>query len=377
MTAVLVRSRTRQALASFFLFAPSQLQTRIEAPTFIHIHIFKGCFMVTGKQYTKRKMLSSLVAAALAAGIGFGAATVQAQSFPNRPISLIVGFPPGGGSDAVARLLATALTAKLGQQVVVDNKAGANTVIATQYVRSRPADGYTLLFVSASFAINPALQKLNYDIHKDFTPVAIVGIIPLLLVTNNNVPAKSVQELVALAKTQPGKLSYATFGAGSAAHLGSEMFLAQTKTDMIHVPYKGSAPALVDVIGGQVTMMMPTIGSALTLVKDGKLRPLAVTSIKRSMAMPDIPTIAESGVPGFEVMTWESIQAPAGTPPEVVAKLNAAIREVLAVPELREQILRIGVEPDGQKSPAEASSFVKSEADKFSKLVKERNIKVE
>lgn len=321
----------------------------------------------------------SLAVLGLVIGALFGAtcAQAQAQPFPHRPITLVVGFAPGGGSDAVARLLATALGAKLGQPIVVDNRAGANTIVATQYVRNRPADGYTLLFTSASFAINPALQKLNFDIYKDFSAVALVDTVPLLLVTNNEVPVKSVRELIALAKAQPGKLTYASFGAGSAAHLASELLLSMTGTDMVHVPYKGSAPALVDVMGGQVTMMLPGIGSAVNLAREGKVRALAVSSGKRSAVMPDIPTIAESGVPGFDLVTWETVQAPAGTPPDIVARLNTAIREVLATPELRAQMIKLGVEPESTKTPAEVGKFIRGEADKFGKIIHDRNIKAE
>lgn len=306
----------------------------------------------------------------------FGAGGAWAQAYPSKPIRLIVGFPPGGGSDALARLVGAALTEKFGQ-VIVDNKPGANTIVATQYVQSQPADGYTLLFVSASFAINPSLYKLTYDIEKDFTPVAVVAIVPLLLITNNNVPAKSVKDLVAMARTQPGKLTFASFGTGSAGHLAGEMLLSMTGTEMIHVPYKGSAPAIADVLGGRVTMMLPGIGSAINLAKEGKLKALAVSTAKRVSGAPDIPTIAESGVPGYDVATWESIQAPAGTPLDVVAKLNAAIREVVASNELRQKMINLGFEPDAMKSPAEAAQFVRSEMNKWGKVVKERNIKVE
>lgn len=319
----------------------------------------------------------ALAAAVLAVCTLFAAPCAQAQAYPTRPVTLVVGFAAGGGSDAVARLLGTALGARLGQQIVVDNRPGANTLIATQYVRSRPADGYTLLFTSASFAINPALQKLNFDIHKDFMPVALVDTVPLLLVTNNDVPARSVKELISLAKAQPHKLTYASFGAGSAAHLASELLLSMTGTEMVHVPYKGSAPALVDVMGGQVTMMLPGIGSAVNLAREKKLRALAVSSSRRSSVMPDVPTIAESGVPGFELVTWETIQVAAGTPPQIVARLNTAIREVLATPALREQMIKLGVEPESTKSPAEVGKFVRSEADKFARLIRERNIKAE
>ena len=300
-----------------------------------------------------------------------------AQPYPSKPIKLYVGFPPGGGSDTLARLLGAALTEKLGQQLLVDNKPGANTIVATEYVKSQPADGYTLLFVSASFSINPSLYKLTYDIEKDFAPVAIVAIVPLLLVTPNSVPVTNVKELVALAKAQPGKLNYASFGIGSAAHLAGETMLSMTGTDMVHVPYKGSAPAIADVMGGRVTAMLPGIGSAINLAKEGKLKALAVSTAKRATGAPDIPTIAESGIPGFDVATWESVQAPAGTPPDVVARLNAAIRDVVAAKELRQKMVGLGFEPDATKSPAETAQFIDAERQKWARLVKERNIKAE
>lgn len=312
----------------------------------------------------------ALAAFALAAGPVFA-------QYPNKPIKLIVGFPPGGGSDAAARLTGAALSEKLGQPVVVENKAGANTILATQYVQQQPADGYTLLFVSASFAINPSLYKLPYDPEKDFTQIGLVALVPLLLIASNEVPAKNVAELVALAKSQPGKLTYASFGQGSAAHLAGEMFCAMTGTEIVHVPFKGSGPAITELLGGRVTMMFPGIGSAMPLVKDGKLKGLAVSTGKRVATAPQIPTVAEAGVAGFEIATWESIQAPAGTPAEVVAKLNAAMKEVLATKELREKLVALGLEPDGTKSPAETAQFVRAEMRKFAKLVKDRNIKVE
>ena len=300
-----------------------------------------------------------------------------AQAYPAKPVKLIVGFPPGGGSDALARLVAAAVTEKFAQQVIVDNKPGANTIVATQFVQAQSPDGYTLLFVSASFAINPSLYKLTYNIEKDFTPVTIVALVPLLLITNNNLAVKSVKDLIAMAKAQPGKLTYASFGAGSAGHLAAELLLSMTGTEMIHVPYKGSAPAVADVMGGRVTMMLPGIGSAINLAKEGKLKALAVSTAKRVSGAPDVPTIAESGVPGYDVATWESIQAPAGTPPDVVAKLNTAVREVVATNDLRQKMINLGFEPDAMKSPAEAAQFVRNEMNKWGRVVRERSIKVE
>lgn len=312
----------------------------------------------------------------LAAFAAFASPFAAAQ-YPNKPVKLIVGFPPGGGSDAAARLLADALSKKMGQPWVVENKAGANTIIATEFVKSQPADGYTLLFVSASFAINPSLYKLTYDIEKDFTPVGLVALVPLLLITGPDSPAKNVGDLVAAAKKDPGKLTYASFGQGSAAHLAGELFQAMTGTEMLHVPFKGSAPAVTEVLGGRVTMMFPGIGSAMSLAKDGKLKGLAVSTGKRVAADPSIPTVMESGVPGFEISTWESVQAPAGTPPAIVAQINAAMKEVLQQKELRDRLIAIGLEPDGTKSPAETAAWVKSEREKFGRLVRDRNIKVD
>lgn len=302
---------------------------------------------------------------------------VPAQAYPNKSIRLFVGFPPGGGSDALARLVGAALPEKLGQQILVDNRPGANTILATEYVKSQPADGYTLLFVSASFSINPSLYKLSYDIEKDFSPVTVVAIVPLLLITHPSLPVRTVKDIIALARAQPGKLDYASFGIGSAAHLAGEMMLSMTGTSMVHVPYKGSAPAVADVIGGRVTMMMPGIGSAINLARDKKLRAIAVTTARRATGAPDIPTVAESGIPGFDVATWESIQAPAGTPVEAINRLNTAIREVVAGNELRQKMINLGFEPDAMKSPAETAQFIRSERQKWAKLVKERNIKAE
>ncbi len=320
---------------------------------------------------------SVVCASILALSATLSPQVVKAETYPTKPITMVVGFPPGGGSDAVARVLGTALGTKLGQPIVIDNKPGANTIIATQYVKNRPNDGYTLLFVSASVVINPSLQKVNYDISKDFAPIALVGTVPLVLVSNNSVPAQTVADVISLAKAKPAQLSYASFGAGSVSHLASELFLSMTNTQMLHVPYKGSAPALVDVIGGQVPFMMPTIGAAANLIKEGKLRGIATTGTSRSPSLPNLPTVSEAGVPGFNLVTWESVQAPAGTDPVIVEKVNVAIRQVLAMPEVQAQMLKLGLEADTAKSPAEVAQFMKAEAEKFRKLIKERDIKVD
>ena len=333
--------------------------------------------MIARIAFVIRRVARAAVGALMVPACLFGATNGSAQPYPNKSIRLFVGFPPGGGSDALARLVGAALPDKLGQQVVVDNKPGANTILATEYVKSQPADGYTLLFVSASFSINPSLYKLTYDIEKDFAPVTVVAIVPLLLITHPSLPVRTVKDIIALAKAQPGKLDYASFGVGSAAHLAGEMLLSMTGTRMTHVPYKGSAPAVADVIGGRVTMMMPGIGSAINLARSNKLRAIAVTTAKRATGAPDIPTVAESGVPGFDVSTWESIQAPAGTPPDAIARLNTSIRDVVAGNELRQKMFNLGFEPDAMKSPAETAQFIRAERQKWAALVKERNIKAE
>jgi tripartite-type tricarboxylate transporter receptor subunit TctC len=295
------------------------------------------------------------------------------QAYPAKPVKLIVGFPPGGGSDALARLLAAALTDKVGQQILVDNRAGANTIVATQFVQSQPPDGYTLLFVSASFAINPSLYKLTYDIEKDFTPVAIVAIVPLLLIVNNDSPAKSVKELIAMAKSQPGKLTYASFGAGSAAHLAGEMLLGMTGTNMIHVPYKGDAPAITDLLGGQIQLYF---GGPLVLsphMNAGKLRGLAVTSEQRSKVLPDLPAVNEV-VPGYTAVTWFGMWAPPGTPKTIVDKLNQSVARILARPDVQERLRNDGMDA-AHNTPEEFSRYVARDIAKWTKVVKAGNIR--
>jgi len=315
----------------------------------------------TFKSVRRRKL--ALTALALLAS----APVVQAQSsgsYPNRPIRLVVGYPPGGSSDATARLQGAALSIKLGQPVIIDNKPGANTAIAAQYAKTQPADGYTLLAVQSSFAINPSLQQQNYNI-SDFAPIALLGAIPLVMVTPPQNTAKTVNELVAMAKAKPGQLSYASYGAGGAGHIASEMILSMAGADMVHVPYRGSGPALVDVMGNQVSMMLATVTAAVGVAKEGKVKPLAVTSAKRVSAFPQVPTVAESGFPNYELVEWEAIQAPANTPKDVIDTLNKALREVVAMPDVRAKMATLGIEPDATASPAEVSAFILKERDKF------------
>lgn len=326
---------------------------------------------------SKANFVVRFAAAAMLAALTAIPTGAWAQAYPSKPIKLIVGFPPGGGSDAAARIAGAALAEKLGQPIVVENKAGANTILATQFVGSQPADGYTLLFVSASFAINPSLYKLTYDPEKDFTPVGLVALVPLMLITGPEVPIRTVKDLVAMAKAKPGEVTYASFGTGSAGHLAGELFCSMTGTNMQHVPFKGSAPAIADVMGGRVTIMFPGIGSAVPLVNGGKLKAIAVTTAQRASSSPDVPTVEESGLPGYVVSTWESILAPGGTPPDVVAKLNKALAEVMATREVREKMVALGLEPDGTKNPAQTAQFIRAEMAKWARVVKERGVKVE
>ena len=317
----------------------------------------------------------SRAAAALAVVLVSGVAF--AQTWPTKPIRLVVTYPPGGGADTVARLIAPRMSETLGQPVVVENKPGASGTIAADFVAKSPPDGYTLMLDASSYAVNPSLYpKLPYDPQKAFTPVALLALFPNMLVVNPGVPASSVKELVALAKAKPGTLSYASSGNGSAQHLAAALFVLQTGVDMVHVPYKGGGPAMTDVMGGQVPVFFANMASGLPHVKSGKLKALASTGAKRSPNMPDLPTVAESGVAGYEVYEWNAVFAPAGTPPEIVSRLNAAIVKALENPEVRERIAALGGEV-ATGSPQDADRFLREQTAKWSRVVREAKIKVD
>src|SRR5437667_4412494 len=262
--------------------------------------------------------LSALLCASLASA-------QDAKDYPNKPIRFIVPYPPAGGTDVVARILTDPLAAILGQPIIIDNRGGAAGNLGTDLAAKAPADGYTILFTLSSHTINPKLyDKLPFDVEKDFVPISLAAVIPQILVAHPSVPADNVKELIALAKAQPGKLNYASVGTGSPGHIAGELFKLRTGVDMVHIPYKGGGPAVVDTLGGQVQLLFVSIPAALQYVKAGKLKALAVTSDKRSQAAPDIPTIAESGVPDCVVNSWYGALAPAKTSPAIVAKLQAA-----------------------------------------------------
>ncbi len=308
------------------------------------------------------------------------ATTTQAQSntaaFPNRPIKLVVPYPPGGGADTLARLVATGMSAKLAQPVVIENKPGGNTAIATEYVANQAPDGYTLLYVASAFTINPSLYKLRYSTTKDFAPVALIALIPFVIETNTQSPIRSVQELITEAKKRPGQLSYATYGTGSPVHLAAELFQLMTDTKLLHVPYKGSAPGLTDLMGGQVDLAFGSIEPSLQLMRNQKIRPLAVTTTKRISAAPEIPTVAESGVPGFETIGWNGIVAPAHTPKTIVDRLNTVINQVIQEPAMMAKLSAQGVELD-IKTPEALTVMIETEINKWDALVKKADIKAD
>jgi tripartite-type tricarboxylate transporter receptor subunit TctC len=314
----------------------------------------------------------------LVAGLFFTAGAALAQTYPIRPIRWIVTYPPGGPTDVVARAIGAKLTAEWGQQIVIDNRAGAGGVIGTELAAKAVPDGYTLLFgTSAGLTINPALSnKLPYDAVKDFAPVSLLVLNPQLLVVNIAVPANSVKELIALAKARPGQLNYASVGQGSPNHLGMELLKALAGIEMMHVPYKGTGPALTDLLGGQIQLMFNSMPSVLPLVAGGKLKALAVGSARRCAAIPDIPTVAEAGVAGFENVTWYGMFAPARTPHEIIVKLNKLVVRILAEPEMAQRLVSQGAEPRSS-TPEELTRFMHVESERWKKVIKAANIRLE
>ena len=325
------------------------------------------------------RLISLTLPLCLALALVFGSANAYAQSYPSKPIRLVVPYPPGGPLDIMARAIGQKLTEAWSQPVVVDNRAGAGGNIGADLVAKGPADGYTLLMGAvATHAINPTLYaKIPYDPVRDFTPVALVAQVPNILVVNPSVPAKSVKELIALARARPGYLNFGSGSTGSTGHLAGELFKTMAGVQMVHIPYKGGAPAMADLLAGQVQLMFDNLANALPNVKAGRLRALAVTTLARSPAMPDLPTMAESGLPGFDLTTWFGLMVPAGTPPEIVAKLNAEIVRALNAKDMRERLEKMGAEPPANNTPEHFAAFVRAEAAKYAKVVKDSGAKVE
>ncbi len=314
----------------------------------------------------------------LLAGVAMAAAlSVSAQTFPSKPVTIVVPFSPGGATDILSRMLAERLNKRLGQPVIVENKPGGGTMIASEHVAKAAPDGHTLLLAASSLGIAPSLySKVNYDAIKDFTPVSQVASVVHVLVVHPSLPAKNVGELVSWLKANPTKANYGSVGAGTSTHLEAELFNSVAGVKMEHIPYKGSAPALTDMVGGQLQVMFDAYASSGPFIKDGKVRLLAVTTAQRSKSLPDTPTVAESGLPGYEAMPWLGLVAPAKTPAPVVQKLYTELNEVLKEPEVQARFRSLGLDIIGSK-PEEFSAFLRSDIVKWAKVIKDSGAKAD
>ena len=317
------------------------------------------------------------LARVLAAASVLAGSAALAQTWPVKPVTLIVPFPPGGTTDVLARALGDKLAQSLGQPVIVESKPGAGATLGADYVAKARPDGYTLLVGAVHHTIASSVyKKLPYDFQKDFAPITTVALVPNVMVVNAGTPAKNVAEMVALIKAQPGKLSYGSNGNGTAQHLIGTQFQMLTGTELIHVPYKGSGPMATDLLGDQITLSFDTVTPVLPHIKAGKLRALAVTTAKRSSALPDVPTLEEAGLKGFDIGTWFGVLAPAATPRDIVAKLNAAMVKVIQSPDFRRRMEEIGAEAVGNGTEQMAAQ-IKAETDKFAKLVRDAKVSID
>ena len=303
--------------------------------------------------------------------------TASAQAYPTKPLRLVIPFPPGGPADIIGRAAAQKMSVGLGQQVVVDNRGGGNGTIGGDLVAHADPDGYTLLLMPSAMAANASLySKLPFDFTTDFTGVAGLATFPLVLVSHPSLPVKSVRELIELAKSKPGALNYASAGSGGGAHLAAESFKRAAGIDMVHVPYKGTGPAVLGTVAGQVSLMFASVPSVVQHVKAGKLNALGLTSAKRSAALPDVPTIAEAGVPGYEIVSWFGLVAPTGTPPEITRRLSVEATKALDAPDFEARLQAEGGEPL-RMGPDEFTQFLKTEAVRWAKIVREAGAKLE
>ena len=320
-------------------------------------------------------MTKNLIAAALLALAGVA---VAQGAYPGRPVTLVVPFPPGGGTDTGARIVAQKLGAKWGQTVIVENKGGAAGMIGADMVAKAKPDGYTLLMGNiGTQAINPSLyKKMPYDAATAFVPITLVAELPLAMMVNPAVPAKTAREFIALAKSEPGKLSYSSSGAGGAPHLAAEMFKEATGTFIVHVPYRGGGPAIVDLIAGHVQLSFMTVLEASGHIKAGKLRALAVTGSQRVPALPEVPTLAEAALPGFNSISWIGVLAPAGTPKEIVDKVASDVREVLASDDVKLKLIELGAVPAGT-TPAQFQALIASDRKRYEQVIKDKKISVD
>ena len=327
---------------------------------------------------TKRQTLALLACALASATLPAARAQAPAASWPSKPIRWVVPFPPGGAMDAIARTLGEKAGKTLGQPFVIENKPGAGGNIGADFVAKQPGDGYTLMITSIGMATNkPLYGKLSYDPIKDFAPVSLLAVVSNVLVTNATQPdVKTAKDVIAAARKAPGKLTYASAGNGTSIHLAGEVFTSLAQVDMLHVPYKGSGPAVSDLLGGQVNYMFDSITSARPHIESGKLRALGLTTAKRSKSLPNVPTLAEAGLPGYEVSPWFAVFMPAATPKDIVAKVNAALLEAMKDPDVVKRFETIGAEPVGS-TPEEMAQHLARESERWTKLIQERGIKLD
>lgn len=316
------------------------------------------------------------------AGAGTAVATlngpVRAQNYPDKPLKMIIPYPPGGGADAWARMVAAKLETVTGQPVIFDYKPGGSTTIGADAAARSPADGYTVFLIdSTAFAYVPNMRKVNYDPIRSFTPVGLLGVGPMLLVANPNLPVRNVQELIAHAKANPGKVTIASAGVGSPHHLIGEFFKSRAGISLTHVPYKGAVQYIADLVGGQVDLAVSTITPTLQHIANGRLRPLGVSSAKRSSALPDVPAIAEQGMPGFDEKPWSCFVSPAGVPPAVLEKLRAAFRTTLEDPEVSGNLRRVGIEEVGAWTPAQMTEQIQADFQKWGEVIRAANIRLD
>ena len=318
--------------------------------------------------------LTVLAQAGAIAAISSGAV---AQSYPSRPVRLIVPFAPGGGTDILMRLLSPRLGESLGQQIIIDNRPGAGSQIGSELVAHAAPDGYTLLTVDSAFAVNPSLYaKMPYDNEKDFTPISLLASAPVILVVHPSVPASTLTELIALAKSRPAQMNFASGGSGSSTHLGVELLKSVAHIELVHIPYKGTGPAVADVLAGQVTMMFAGISSVKQQVNVGKLRAIAVTGDKRSPAMPEVPTFVESGLKGVDSSTYWGLLGPAATPRDVVTRLSEAVAKVIRLPDVTRRLVDLGFDPIGS-TPQQYAANLRRETDKWASVIKSAGIKLD
>ena len=308
--------------------------------------------------------------------MALAASVVQSQQYPTKPVRIIAPFAPGGGTDFIARLIAQKLTERLGQQVIVENKPGAGGNLGAEFAVKSAPDGYTLLLVAGSYTVNPSLYKLSFDPVNDITPVIQLSQGPFVVAVHPSVPANNLKELIELARRQPDKLSYASAGSGSITHLASELFLDMAKIKIVHIPYKGTGPALNDTIAGSTQLIFGSVSTTLQFIKSGRLRGLAVTTPRRISALPDLPTVAEAGVPGYEVVLWHGLVAPKGVPRPIVDRLNREANEVLKAKDMGDLLATDGVAPAGG-TPEQFRAVIKADIGRWRGVVKQANIKVD